>query len=102
MWETEKERSVDKLKNRVFKGITIVACLLFLPCFMTKKLTQVLTKSSPDVYINNKYYFVEQIAQLDCTTLNIFDESGVKITPGYRIYGNSYIGEPAIEFMELC
>ena len=35
--------------------------------------------------------------QLDCTTLHFFDESGVKITSGNRVYGNSYIGEPAIE-----
>ena len=38
-----------------------------------------------------------KILPLDCTTLHFFDESGVKITSGNRVYGNSYIGEPAIE-----
>ena len=62
-----------------------------------KKLTQVPTESQSNVNINYKDYFLDQIAQLDCTTLHFFDESGVKITSGNRVYGNSYIGEPAIE-----
>ena len=40
--------------------------------------------------------------QLDCTTLHFFDESGVKITSGNRVYGNSYIGEPAIEVQRFA
>lgn len=62
-----------------------------------KKLRQLPTESLSDVNINYKDYFLDQIAQLDCTTLHFFDESGVKITSGNRVYGNSYIGEPAIE-----
>lgn len=62
-------------------------------CFMTKKkLGQLPTESLSDVNINYKNYFLDQIAQLDCTTLHFFDESGVKITSGNRVYGNSYIG----------
>ena len=49
------------------------------------------------VNINYKHHFLDQIAQLDCTTLHFFDESGVKIISGNRVYGNSYIGKPAIE-----
>ena len=62
-----------------------------------KKLSQLPTESLLDVNINCKDYFLDQIAQLDCTTLHFFDESGVKITSGNRAQGNSYIDEPAIE-----
>ena len=62
-----------------------------------KKLSQLPTESLSDVNINYKDYFLDQIAQLDCTTLHFFDESGVKITSGNRAQGNSYIDEPAIE-----
>ena len=62
-----------------------------------KKLSQLPTESLSDVNINYKDNFLDQIAQLDCTTRHFFDESGVKITSGNRVYGNSYIGEPAIE-----
>ena len=54
------------------------------------------------IVINYKDIFLDQIAQLDCTTLHFFDESGVKITSGNRVYGNSYIGEPAIEFQRYA
>ena len=37
------------------------------------------------------------LSKADCTTLHFFDESGVKITSRNHVYGNSYIGEPAIE-----
>ena len=66
-----------------------------------KKLTEVPTESLSDVNINNKDNFLDQIAQLDCTTLHFFDESGVKITSGNRVYGNSYIGEPAMTAIEF-
>ncbi len=56
---------------------------------MKKKLSQLRTESLSDV--------LDQIAQLDCTTLHFFDGSGVKITSGNCVYGNSYIGEPALE-----
>ena len=72
-------------------------------CFMTKKkLTEVPRESLSDININYKDNFLDQIAQLDCTTLHFFDESGVKITSGNRVYGNSYIGEPAIEFQRYA
>ena len=67
-------------------------------CFMTKrKLDQLRAKSLSDVKINYRDYFLDQIWQLDCTTFHFFDESGVKITSGNRVYDNSYISEPAIE-----
>ncbi len=49
---------------------------------MTKKiLSQLPTESLSDVNINLKDYFLDQIAQLDCTaTLHFFDETGVKFT----------------------
>ena len=62
-----------------------------------KKLSQLPTESLSDVNINYKDFFLDQIAQLDCTTLHFFDEFGVKITLGNHVQGNSYIGEPAIE-----
>ena len=70
---------------------------------MTKKrLTQVPKKSFSDVNIMYQDHFRDQIAQLDCTSLHFFDESGVKITLGNRVFGNSYIGEPAIEFQRYA
>ena len=45
-----------------------------------KKLSQLPTESLSDVNINFKDYFLDQIAQLDCTTLHFFYETGVKIT----------------------
>ena len=45
-----------------------------------KKLSQLPTESLSDVNINLKDYFLDQIAQLDCTTLYFFDETGVKFT----------------------
>ena len=62
-----------------------------------KKLSQLPAESLSGVNINYKDYFVDQIAQLDCTTLHFFDESGARITSGNCVYVNSYIGEPAIE-----
>ena len=62
-----------------------------------KKLSQLPAESLSDVNINYKDYFLNHMVQLDCTTLHFFDESGVKITSGNRVYVNSYIGEPAIE-----
>ena len=56
-------------------------------CFMTKKkLSQLPAESLSDVNINYKDYFLDQIAQLDCTTRHFLDESGVKITSGNRVY----------------
>ena len=62
-----------------------------------EKLSQLPTESLSDVNINYKDYFLDQIAELDCTTLHFLDESGVKITSGNSVYGNSYIVEPTIE-----
>ena len=63
-----------------------------------KKLSQLPAESLSDVNINYKDYFLDQIAQLDCTTLHFFYEYGVKITSEIVYsYINSYIGEPTIE-----
>ena len=43
-------------------------------------------------------YFLADIMQLDCTKLHFFDESSVIVPSGNRSYGNSYLGERAIEF----
>ena len=50
-----------------------------------KKLSQLPTESLSDVNINYKDYFLDQIAQLECTTFHFFEESGVKITSGNRV-----------------
>ena len=50
-----------------------------------KKLTEVPTESLSDVNINYKDNFLDQIAQLDCTALHFFDETGVKITSALRL-----------------
>lgn len=72
-------------------------------CKMTKKkLTQVPTESLSDVNINYKDYFLDRITQLDRTTLHFFDECGVNVISGNRVYGNSYLGERAIEFQRYA
>lgn len=59
-------------------------------CFMTKKkLVHVPADSLSDANINYKDHFLDQIVQLDCTTLHFFNESGVKITSGYCVHSNS-------------
>lgn len=48
---------------------------------------------------NTKYTeFLDQVGQCNYTKLSFFDESSVIVTTGNSVYGNSYIGEPAIEF----
>ena len=53
---------------------------------------------------NTEYtdYFLDQIGQRNYKQLHFFDESSVIVTTGNRDYGNSYIGEPAIEFQRYA
>ena len=53
---------------------------------------------------NTEYtdYFLDQIGQRDYTRLHFFDECSVLVTSGNRAYGNSYIGEPAIEIQRYA
>ena len=48
-------------------------------CDEEKLLSQLPTESLSDVHINFKDYFLDQIAQLDCTTLHFSDETAVKL-----------------------
>ena len=47
-------------------------------------------------------YFLDQVGQRDFTKLHFFDESSVLVTTGNRKYGNSYLGEPAVEFQRYA
>lgn len=65
---------------------------------MTRKRITVVPKESttPDVIQKTNDYLTE-ISIYQPYQLHFFDESGVTKTTGNRIYGSSYVGEPAIE-----
>ena len=72
-------------------------------CKMTKKkVCQVPTESLSQANTEYTDYFLDQVGQRDYTQLHFFDESSVIVTTGNRVYGNSYIGEPAIEFQRYA
>ena len=72
-------------------------------CHMTKKKrTQVATESLSEANVHYTDYFLDRISQLGCCTLHFFYESGVIITSGNRLYGNSYLGEPTIELQKYA
>ena len=72
-------------------------------CRMTKKKVSQVPKESLS-QTNTEYtdYFLDQIGQRDYTKLHFFDECSVIVTSGNRVYGNSYIGEPAIEIQRYA
>ena len=72
-------------------------------CRMTKKKVSQIPKESLS-QANTEYtdYFLDQIGQRDYTKLHFFDECSVIVTSGNRVYGNSYIGEPAIEIQRYA
>lgn len=64
-------------------------------CKMTKKkISQVPTETLSRANREYTDYFLAEIAQLDCTA--------VIVTSGNRSYGNSYLGERAIEFQRYA
>ena len=68
-------------------------------CKMTKKkVSQVPTELLSQAITEYTDRFLDQVGQRQYTKLHFFDESSVIITTGNRVYGNSYIGQPAIEF----
>ena len=67
-------------------------------CRMTKiKVSQIPKESLSQANTGYTDYFLDQIGQRDYTKPHFFDECNVIVTSGNRVYGNSYIGEPAIE-----
>ena len=66
-----------------------------------KKVCQVPTESLSQANTEYTDYFLDQVGR-DYTELHFFDESSVIVTTGNRVYGNSYIGEPAIEFQRYA
>ena len=72
-------------------------------CKMTKKkVSQVPTESLSLAITEYTDHFLEQVSQRQCTKLHFFDESSVIVTTGNRVYGNSYIGEAAIELQRYA
>ena len=72
-------------------------------CRMTKKKVSQVPKESLSQE-NTEYtdFYLDQIAHHDYTKLHFFDECSVIVTSGNRVYGNSYIGKPAIEIQRYA
>ena len=61
-----------------------------------------MTKKKILKYPQNRYdYFLDQFGR-DYIKLYFFDKRSVVVTTGNRVYGNSYIGELAIEFQRYA
>ena len=72
-------------------------------CKMTKKkISPVPTESLSQENSEYTDYFLDHVAQRDYWKVHFFDESSVIVTAGNRVYGNSYLGEPAIEFQRYA
>ena len=72
-------------------------------CKMTrKKISQVLKESLSQVNTDYTNYFLNQIGQSDQAKLHFCDECSAIVTSGYRMNGNTYIGEPAIEIQRYA
>ena len=72
-------------------------------CRMTKKkVSQVPKESLSEENTEYTDFYLDQIAHHDYTKLHFFDECSVIVTSGNRVYGNSYIGKPAIEIQRYA
>ena len=72
-------------------------------CKMTKKkVSQVPRELLSQAITEYTDCFLDQVGQQQYTKLHFFDESSVIITTGNRVYGNSHIGQPAIEFQRYA
>lgn len=67
-----------------------------------KKLTPVPLESTRGPNVDSQNTYLDEISRLDPSTLHFFDEASVIRTEGNRKYGNSYIGEKAIEFQRYA
>ena len=66
------------------------------------KITRVLLESAegPNVYSQNA--FLAEITGIDPSSLLFFDEASLIRTEGHRKYGNSFIGERALEYQKYA
>ena len=72
-------------------------------CKMTKKkVSQVPQESLSQANTDYTDYFLDQIGRHDYSKLQFFEECDVIVTSGNRVYGNSYIGEPATEIQRYA
>jgi len=71
---------------------------------MTKKKVSQVPKESSQANTEYTDCFLDQIGQRDYTKLHFFDECSVIVTSGNRVgvYGNSHVGEPAIEIQHYA
>ena len=52
--------------------------------------------------IDSQNAFLAQISQIGPSSLHFFDETGMIRTEGNRKYGNSFIGERALEYQKYA
>ena len=67
-----------------------------------KKITQVPLESTEGPNIDSQNAFLAEISRLDPSSLHFFDETSVIRTEGNRKYGNSFIGERALEYQKYA
>ena len=67
-----------------------------------KKITPVSLESTKGPNVDSQNAFVAEISQHDPSSLHFFDETSVIRTAGNRKYGNSFIGERALEYQKYA
>lgn len=67
-----------------------------------KKITQVPIESTEGPNVDSQNAFLAEISQLGPSSLHFFDETSVIRTEGNRKYGNSFIGERALEYQKYA
>ena len=67
-----------------------------------KKLTVTPLESTTENVIQRTNVYLDEISDLNPASIHFFDESSVVKTTGNRLYGSSYIGEPAVEIQRYA
>ena len=67
-----------------------------------KKITQVPLESTEGPNVNSQNVFLAEISHLGPSSLHFFDETSMIQTEGNRKYGNSFIGERALEYQKYA
>ena len=67
-----------------------------------KKITQVPLESTEGPKVDSQNAFLAEISQLGPSSLHFFDETSVIRTEGNRKYGNSFVGERALEYQKYA
>lgn len=71
-------------------------------CMSHKKLSVTPLESTTAENIALVDAYLDQVSDLNPATMHFFDECSVRRTCGNRLYGSSYVGQPAFEFQRYA